>query len=259
MIMMMQFQTIITFHKTVATDYFEMRFAWPSSLPAPTPGQFLNLRSTDKSFPLLRRPFAFSGFEKSEASIVYQKRGPGTANLSQKQTGDSIDIIAPLGEGFKASDKNRLHIIVSGGVGFGPLWFFSRTLKAAGFKFLFIHGARSKDFIPEIAVLEAPVTIVCTDDGSLGFKGTTTDYLSTIDKATIDNSVLYACGPLPMLEACNRISVKNGTECFVSMEQIMGCGFGACMGCVIKTKIGNARVCKEGPVFSAKDIVWNSR
>jgi dihydroorotate dehydrogenase electron transfer subunit len=260
---MKQFISKITQQRSIATDYFEMRFSWLPDFETPAPGQFLNLRCTDKTTPLLRRPFAFSGFDKTknEASVIYQLRGPGTGILSQKKTGDSIDIIAPLGTGFRASERNRIHIIVSGGIGFGPLWFLSRTLKDGGYRFIFIHGAKTKKFIPDFTCFESPEFIVCTDDGSLGYRGTTTGYLSTIDNETIANAALYACGPLPMLEACSGLSEKHGIECFVSMEQIMACGFGACMGCVIKTKTGTgfARVCKEGPVFPAKDIVWNSR
>lgn len=255
---MQQFNTDILSNNCIGSSYYEMTFKWHNSIPAPQPGQFLAVRAEDSFTPLLRRPFAFSSFNKNQASIIYQKRGPATEILSRKNSGDKIDIIAPMGNSFlENTGKNKTYILVAGGIGLGPMLFLGNLLKKQSKKFIFIFGCRTGNLIPSCRQLNELNAIICTDDGTKGFHGTVLDYLTEID---INCSFeLYCCGPEPMLRACHFFSESKGITCRVSMEQIMACSIGACMGCVIKVKSKNgfARVCKEGPVFDSRNIVWS--
>jgi dihydroorotate dehydrogenase electron transfer subunit len=271
---MKQFLAEVLRVSLVAKGYFELTFTWPPESEPPLPGQFLNIRCSSGTSPLLRRPFAFSGFDHTRriASIIFEVRGQGTEMLGAKCSGDKLDIIGPLGNSFMGipdtdtekksginkTDKDTLRVLVSGGIGLGPIRFLARYLKDNGLRFVFIHGAREKALIPETEITEGLNTTFCTDDGSAGFHGTTTDYLESISGRLDHHSIIYACGPLPMLKSCFLFAEKHSYDCFVSMEQIMGCGFGACMGCVIKTKDGSgfARVCEEGPIFPGRSILW---
>jgi dihydroorotate dehydrogenase electron transfer subunit len=255
-----QFTAIVTGNDSIAKNYYELSFAWPNDLLPPLPGQFLELRCADSTTPLLRRPFAFSAYDRQRktASFIYEVRGIGTELIAKKRPGDSIDTIAPLGNGFASAEKGTFHILVSGGVGLGPIRFLARSFKDAGEHYLFIHGVREASFIPVMPGMDKLEPVFCTDDGSAGFHGRTTEYLdSQITRIQLPARI-YACGPLPMLKACHRISETYNLDCVVSMEQIMGCGFGACMGCVIRTTSpqGFSRVCEEGPIFPSREIIW---
>ncbi len=273
---MKQFLAEVVGNRQIAKNYFDFSFTWPNETDPPVPGQFLNIRCSEGTSPLLRRPFAFSGYDRDRrvASIIFEVRGRGTEILSTKKTGDRIDLIAPLGNDFfrayevvpcsgsvrqtAVQDKDTLRVLVSGGIGFGPMRFLAEYLKENGLRYLFIHGARDAGFLPDVEVTEGLNAVFCTDNGTSGFHGTTTRYLDSISGRLDGNSLLYACGPLPMLRGCHDFAVTHDFDCIVSMEQIMGCGFGACMGCVIKIEGGSgfARVCEEGPVFSSRSIVW---
>jgi len=244
----------------IAKDFHCICFKWDQKVPTPKPGQFLTIRVSDSTVPLLRRPFALSGFEKENylASIIYQKRGISTEILTGKITGDTIDIIGPLGNIFNINNKVNSFIIVAGGIGLGPMIYVANYIKSIGKNVIFIFGAKNKSYIPEKEILNFLEPILCTDDGSKGFKGTTVDFLSSLDSADIKGASLFACGPIPMLKGCHDFAEKNKLDCQVLMEQIMACGIGACMGCVIKVnrEPGYNRVCSEGAVFNSRDIVW---
>lgn len=265
----------------VSPDFFSLQF---SGSPRPSPGQFFTIRVSDSTVPLLRRPFAYSGYDRNSgtASMIYQKRGPGTEVLAGKQPGDTLDIIGPLGKGFweeTRSEKRRVRseeppstfsststlfasastsILVAGGVGLGPILFLADHLRESGLGYTFVFGCRTKDQIPNLRQFREHRPVVCTDDGSDGFHGNTVQYLETLGEADLDGAALYTCGPTPMLKGCHLFAEKHKIPCQVSMEQTMACGVGACMGCVVKTKSepGYARVCKEGPVFESKTIQW---
>ena len=244
----------------ISSDFYEMTISWSSEkkIKDPLPGQFLSVRVTENIEPLLRRPFAFSNYDSINKTIkfIYKKRGKATDLLSKMNNSYSLDLIGPLGNSFKKPENNKNAIILAGGIGLGPMLYLNTFLKDLGVKTNFIFGSRTKGQIPIHKELQNPDTIICTDDGSAGFKGNVLDYLKKIDKKYINNSIIYACGPTPMLKASHNFAIKNEICCSVSMEQIMACSVGACMGCVIKVKSGYARVCKEGPVFNSKDIVW---
>lgn len=257
---MKQFNGTIVSNAPLCDGYYEMEFSWDSATGHPEPGQFFTVRTSDSSVPLLRRPFAFSAFDKKRttASMIYQKRGSGTGLLAAKGTNDTIDLIGPLGKPFPLPQKNQEALLVAGGIGLGPVLFLATALKNAGLPFTLVFGCRTAANIPVSAGFAALLPHLCTDDGSRGFKGTTTDYLSALSKITGPATVLYACGPHPMLKTCHAFAYEKGIVCHVSIEQIMACGVGACMGCVVKVnhEPGFARACAEGPVFDSREIAW---
>ncbi len=257
---MKQFYPTVQTNRPIARDFYEMVFNWDPAANIPLPGQFFTLRVTGQSVPLLRRPFAFSGYDPQagSVSVIYQRRGTATQILAGKRRGDTLDVIGPLGNTFLPPESDELPIIIAGGVGIGPMLFWTDRLIHDGFKPLFVFGARSKDLVLQIDSFSAVDPKVCTDDGSLGFHGTTIDYLHQIDNQKLTKAVMYGCGPNPMLKACHQFAQEHGIMCQVSMEQVMACGVGACMGCVIKVvrEPGYARVCKEGPIFDSKDVIW---
>ncbi len=263
---MRQFQSEILKNRSLGADFFELTLSWDPS-QHPLPGQFLTIRVSDLPFPLLRRPFAFSRLEASgqSVSIVVKIRGSATDILSRKKPGEILDIIGPLGNSFKDPDPGRFPILVAGGIGLGPMLFFGARLRQRKIASSFVFGSRTSSAVPRCEGIDALEAVLCTDDGSLGFHGTTADYLQSLSDSK-DSSVrleaeaveLYCCGPLPMLHAISLLAQSRQIPCWVSMEQTLGCSMGACMGCVIKTKgePGFARVCTEGPIFDSREIVW---
>jgi dihydroorotate dehydrogenase electron transfer subunit len=237
-----------------------MVFSWDDEVPSPLPGQFCTIRIAQSTVPLLRRPFAFSAFDPIEktASIVFKKLGVSTEILTGRKCGDALDIIGPLGNSFIGRRQTTQSILVAGGTGIGPVFFFKRFLLQQKASSFMVMGYPSKSGIPDFKEFEDETTALCTEDGSKGFRGTVIDYLRTLPDSFFQKTTLYCCGPSGMLKACNDLALDHGIECFVSLEQIMACGVGACMGCAVKVK-GDppfARVCSEGPIFNSKTIAW---
>jgi dihydroorotate dehydrogenase electron transfer subunit len=239
---------------------YELAFSWNDDAPMPLPGQFCTIRVSKSSVPLLRRPFAFSAFDKSEktASIVFKKVGASTEILASKKCGDTLDIIGPLGNSFIGLGKTRNNILVAGGTGFGPILFWNRFLQRKNISTLMVVGSATKAGIPVFKKHQDETIVFCTEDGSQGFRGTVVDYLRILPEEQFHETTLYCCGPRGMLKSCHDLALRHGSECFLSMEQTMACGVGACMGCAVKVS-GNqpyARVCREGPIFNSRTIVW---
>lgn len=258
---MQQSLVSILSNRVLCQSMHEIDFLLPSTAGEPVPGQFFTARVTTATTPLLRRPFAFSAFNATtrRTSCIYQIRGQGTELLSALRAGDTLDIIAPLGKPFPLpTPPNQRVILVAGGIGLGPILFLARTLRQMGIEFISIFGCRNAAQVPSLPELENRETIICTDDGSTGFHGNVAEYLNTIASTLNTTTTLYCCGPHPMLHACHQLSLQHHFLCFVSVEQIMACGVGACMGCAIKVPgpMHYVRACKEGPVFESKDILW---
>ncbi len=254
---MKQLQSSILSNSQISADFFELSFSWDPEAGVPLPGQFLTIRVSQDSVPLLRRPFAFSGYDEKAgtASIIYQKRGRATQILTGKQAGETLDVIGPLGKPFPVPEQKKSSFLVAGGVGLGPVLFLATYLKARDWPVAFVFGCRTASFVPDSDAFNKADPVICTDDGSAGFKGTSVQYLEQGGKVNAD-SLLYGCGPNPMLKALSGLAEAKGAQVWVSVEQVMACGVGACMGCVVKTTSGFQRACKEGPVFDGRDIVW---
>jgi dihydroorotate dehydrogenase electron transfer subunit len=258
---MKQFIASIISHAPVSDCFFDLTFAWDSHAGIPLPGQFCTLRISPFSAPLLRRPFAFSAYdnELGSVSIIYKRRGPATELLAAKKPGDTIDIIGPLGTPFgSGSGATGPVLCVAGGTGFGPMLFLSTELAKQCRTPIVVLGCRTKSQLPALKTLLSLDPVITTDDGSEGTKGTPLDFLKTFSKQKA--GALCACGPMPLMKGCHDWATTNEIPCFVSLEQTMACGVGACMGCAVKVKAGSgsgyARVCTEGPVFDSTRIIW---
>jgi len=203
----------------------------------------------------------------SNIEILFEVVGRGSRLLSQKKPGDYLDIIGPLGNGFTFREprtENREPILIAGGMGIAPLFFLAESLirgkrSSAYGKIQVLIGAKTKSHIlceKDFKKLGCDVQIA-TDDGSKGFKGRATDLLKVL-LSTIDHrpSTIFSCGPKPMLKELIRITGQYSIPSQISLEAHMACGIGACLGCVVNTKAGYKRVCKDGPVFSGDEITW---
>ncbi len=253
---MVQGEVPILENREIARDYYQLVFKTTTfGKGTVLPGQFLTIRISDSTAPLLRRPFAFSSWDNDTASIIYQRRGPGTEALAGKHGGDKIDIIAPLGNSWPAPAAGETAVLVAGGIGMGPILFQAAAYKAEGISFKLIVGARTSAFLPSDGILEELDAVIATDDGSRGLQGTVSNALETLK---ISKPHYYACGPHPMMKAVHDRAVIDDNPCTVSMEQTMACGVGACMGCVIQLTGTDryARVCADGPIFDSREILW---
>jgi dihydroorotate dehydrogenase electron transfer subunit len=255
---MRQFTAAVTSNRALAEGTWEMEFGWEGE-EIPRPGEFFTLIASRSSDPLLRRPFAFSRFDPgaSRASFIYLKRGKTTSMLSAFAPGAAIDVLGPLGRGFPLATGKGRPLLVSGGIGAGPVLFLADALAASGTPFDFVYGARKASLVPADRLPRD--AIVMTDDGSLGKKGSAADALAPLLSPERVCPMAYACGPFPMLAAVARAAEEAGIPCSVSMEQHMACGVGACMGCAVRLRKGGyARACAEGPIFDSAVIAWEA-
>jgi len=257
---MVHLKTSIISNDSISDCFYKMDFLWDDK-SIPLPAQFCTIRVSNSSTPLLRRPFAFASYNPNTktASIIYKKIGPATQILSSKKKNEELDVIGPLGNSFIEFLPNQPSkiILIAGGTGIGPIFFFGQYLKQINLTPIVITGYRTKSNIPTIDFSLNPV--ICTDDGTEGISQTPIDYLENFIKEQTNNLILFCCGPKPLLFACHNWAQKKGINCFAAFEQTMACGVGACMGCVIKIKDKEesyARVCKEGPVFDTRRIIW---
>ena len=209
------------------------------------PGQFVNIRVQGQ---FLRRPISVCNITDGVLTIIYKVVGVGTAAMSHLPIGTQLDVLTVLGNGYDLSKAGEKPLLVGGGVGVPPMYMLARQLREMGKSVRVILGFNTKDEVfyeEEFRALGCDVTVT-TLDGSHGVKGFVTNALEG------QQSYYYTCGPLPMIKALLQAAGTNGE---VSMEERMGCGFGACMGCTIQTTKGPKRVCKEGPVFAASELL----
>ena len=225
------------------------------------PGQFVNIKIKERSTdPLLRIPLGVHKITKKGISLLYKVVGEGTALLSQEKKGSTISVLGPLGKGFDTSlvKRETKVVIVAGGHGIAPLYALSEALSKRTKKIVFLLGAATKSHITctgDLKKLGIKVK-VATDDGSSGRKGFVTCFLKDEIEKGKNETVIYACGPKPMLSAVSAIADECGARAQVSADEYMACGIGACLGCAIMTKQGYKYVCKDGPVFDSKEIEW---
>lgn len=213
------------------------------------PGQFVNIALEGR---YLRRPISVCDWNDDEIVLIYKVVGDGTAQMSRMTEGMELDLLTGLGNGFSTRNDARRPLLVGGGVGVPPLYGLARQLLAAGKPVSVVLGFNTAAEIfyeEEFRQAGCDVT-VATADGSRGVRGFVT---TAIAQTGIDFDYFYACGPLPMLRALCEAVEQDGQ---LSFEERMGCGFGACMGCSCKTKYGNKRICKEGPVLEKGEIIW---
>jgi dihydroorotate dehydrogenase electron transfer subunit len=265
-------------------------FSNDSFLPqSPHPGQFVDILCDDQT---CRRPFSFAGSDSNKInSIVFEVKGIGTKWLSELKSQSKINVIFPLGNGFDVVPSAKTILAVGGGTGVAPILHaakfitdhtsakvdvvlgfssksqafpFSSNYRGIGLPKVLCtndeHISRNQHFGNGPTKIKPSNTglpvIVCTDDGSAGFKGTVTDFILATAKIACYDLIL-ACGPHPMLEAIAHIAHGYNIPCQVSLEEYFGCGFGVCLGCAIDTKSGKKCVCKDGPIFDSKEVFFN--
>ena len=212
-------------------------------------GQFINIELEGK---FLRRPISVSDYDATTITIIYKVVGRGTEQMRAMTAGQKLDILTGLGNGFSTENEAERPLLVGGGVGVPPLYNLAKRLLSEGKHPTVVLGFNTKEevfYAEEFKALGVDV-FVATADGSMGIKGFVTD---AIREAAIEFDYLYTCGPLPMLKALYDNTSVDGEYSF---EERMGCGFGACMGCTCKTKYGNKRICKDGPVLKREEIIW---
>lgn len=221
-----------------------------------TPGQFVMMRVPNSPV-LTRRPFGIVNLDRGVVEICFKVVGAGTQALSHVRPGDEINVLGPLGHGFAVQDTTN-HVLVAGGYGIAPIIGLMRKLKDSGKKVSLYYGAKSKDhilFADELQNIDANV-VFATEDGSVGNKGM---IIGSLEDALegMQQPVIYACGPEPLMRALASLGKKHSISVQVSMDQYMACGIGVCLGCICKTKKGdNVRACREGPVFDTKELIW---
>jgi len=226
-------------------------------LPPIYPGQFVEIYVSNSKSTFLRRPISINFVDELQNTIwlLIQNVGDGTAALCDSKIGQKLNIIFPLGNSFTLPDnQNKRTLLVGGGVGIAPLLLLGKVLKNNGFLPEFLLGGRSATDVLQMDEFEKFGKInITTEDGSLGEKGFVTHH-SVLANQQFDK--IYACGPKPMMVASSNYAHKHDIECEVSLENMMACGFGACLCCVEKTIRGNVCVCTEGPVFNIKELTW---
>jgi len=241
-------------------DLLHLQVLLPAEIGDVEAGQFAMIETKAPEATLLR-PFSIFEARGKFLGFLMQVRGKGTASLSRLPLGTSLKVIAPLGRGFPLPGEKGGAILVAGGVGIASLYPLALNLRRMKAEVRLLWGTRNSQEIPPplLRGLErAGVGLeIATEDGSEGKRGMVTDLITP---ALLErDTVLYACGPREMLRKVAEIAARYRLPCWVSLEERMACGLGACLGCVVETKKGYQRTCREGPVFPAEEIVWQGR
>lgn len=275
---MKQIKAKILENKKAAQGFYKMRVESAYLAKSAKPGQFLEVKCSDANDLLLRRPLGVHRILKNSIEILYEVIGKGTELLSGKKAGGYLDIIGPLGNGFTIRPKTKDHrpqttILVAGGIGVAPLLALAEKLveslefRVQRKKIFILIGACKKEHIlcaNDFKKLGCKV-IISTEDGSLGKRGLITEQLNfLLSTINYELSTIYACGPTAMLKAVAKIAEARQIECQVSLDERMACGVGVCLGCPVRIKSPESSsqgtaykmVCKDGPVFNAKEIAW---
>lgn len=289
----------VLYNRKILPAYYRLGIGL-KKVPSFKPGQFIMLRITEQVDPLLRRPFGVyrilgsrvrgqgSRVREQGIEILYKVVGKGTRLMTGLKPGDKLDILGPLGNGFPLKDKGqgagvkgKEIIMVAGGIGIAPFYLLGARGKGQRARVKLLFGGRSKDDLPgleDFKSLKIDMEI-STDDGSVGRKGLVTELLK---KHLLKDSVIYACGPNGMLKEVARIAKTADVPCYVSLDNVMACGIGACLGCAVKSRAQSSElrvqrlkglksplstlhsessykmVCKDGPVFDAREIEWET-
>lgn len=238
-------------------NYVLLKMTAPTELPDMLPGQFAELEVEGSSKTFLRRPISINFIDKdnNEVWFLIQLVGDGTRHLATVKRGQTINVILPLGNSFTMPENasERL-LLVGGGVGTAPMLFLGEQLSKKGFTPNFLLGARSQNDLLQLdEFTQYGNVFTTTEDGSMGEKGYVTQH-SLLSTQTFNK--IYTCGPKPMMMAVAKYAKTNNIECEVSLENTMACGFGVCLCCVENTTEGHICVCKEGPVFNIKKLLW---
>lgn len=217
------------------------------------PGQFFELKRPDQLFPMLRKPISVYDIQGSMVFLMVKQVGKGTELLAKLQPGSDLDVLGPCGNSFPVNSGQKA-VLVSGGIGYPPLFLLKQELGKADNSVYWLHGGRSR-----IDIFHADE--IWTDDGSARHQGFVTEGLFKYLEHN-QPDIIYACGPRQMLKTCHQVAIQYDIPLYVSLEEYMACGIGVCHGCAVKVKSDNGigvtykTVCKDGPVFNADEIIW---
>jgi dihydroorotate dehydrogenase electron transfer subunit len=266
--MISQFTSTVISKEKLSEKIFKLTLSSPHISRRVKPGNFVHIKVSPNYHPLLRRAFSVHRVDKQKRSfdILFKVVGKGTKILSEKSPGDILDLLGPVGNDFSVPKKGETVMMVAGGMGIAPLWFLFCNLinKIDKERLIFFWGAKTKKELLYCEKLKDLKTnfIVTTDDGSFGAKGLVTDaFLKEIRRKKSESKRLriYSCGPGEMLKKMSEISKEYGLSCQISLEGSMACGVGACWGCAVRLENGGyKRVCVDGPVFDAREVVFES-
>lgn len=241
-------------HTSLSDGIFDMTLKAEEIAKEAKAGQFISVYLNNKS-KILPRPISICGIDKEAGTlrIVYRTVGDGTKELSDYKEGETVKILGPLGNGFTQKDKKA--ILIGGGIGIPPMLELMKQLDCEKTAVL---GYRDSDMFLKDEFEAVGDVVISTEDGSYGTKGNVID---AIKEQGVEGSIIYACGPTPMLRGIKAYAEEMGIEAQISMEERMACGIGACLACVCKSKdvdfhshVHNKRVCKDGPVFDAREV-----
>ncbi|TLX73669.1 dihydroorotate dehydrogenase electron transfer subunit [Labilibacter sediminis] len=245
----------VTKNRRINQEYLILHVASETSLPEILPGQFVEIKVENGPNTFLRRPISIHEVDndKNEILLLIQEVGEGTRLMAELKPGDKLDMIYPLGNQFSIPNKGNV-LLVGGGVGVAPLLMLGRFLKANGATPHFLLGARSENILMDLTDYKKIGDVgVTTEDGSLGVKGFVTDH-PLMKEGLANMDLVCTCGPDPMMRAVAAAAKSANIKCEVSLENMMACGFGACLCCVVDTKEGNKCTCTEGPVFDINEL-----
>ena len=236
--------------------YVLIKLTHENTLPEMLPGQFVEVRVDGSPSTFLRRPISinFVDRENNELWLLVATVGEGTKQLAKLKFGDVLNCVLPLGNGFTPAKQAEKVLLVGGGVGVAPLLYMGAEMKRQGIEPTFLLGARTANDLLMLPIFNKyGRAYVTTEDGSMGEKGFVTNH-SILNQEHFDR--ISTCGPTPMMKAVARYARQNNVDCEASLENLMACGLGACLCCVEKTTEGNLCVCKDGPVFNIKKLLW---
>lgn len=244
----MKTNALITNNEKIAKDIYELTLELKTDC---IPGQFVNISVNEPDL-LLRRPISISNYENERLKVIYRTVGKGTKALSKINVGNRLDILYPLGNGYPLV-KGKNVLLVGCGMGVAPMLYLAKELSKDNNLTIILAYQNSEYAYLTKAFDNYGNVIITTDDGSIGYKGNVLEYLKD-NKINFDT--LYACGPLIVLKNLD-LKYRDIKEGYLSFESRMACGIGACYGCVINTKNGLKRVCKDGPVFKLGEVVYD--
>ena len=247
---------LIVDNKHISSDFFILEIESSTVLPVLMPGQFVQVKVENSPGTFLRRPISIYdvNIQNSRISLLIQIVGNGTLALSKLKVGEYLDLVYPLGNSFSMPETGEKSILIGGGVGIAPMLFMSKVLKEKGLVVDMLFGFRSAERMTDLEDFRKNGTVyITTEDGSFGEKGYVTDHSIFND---FKYNRIYCCGPDPMMKAVAAWAGSKDVFCEVSLENLMGCGFGACLCCTVSTTKGNLNSCTDGPVFNIKDLKW---
>lgn len=246
----------VTENRVIADGFFVLKVTSSAPLDDIKPGQFVQALVTESPGTFLRRPFSVHDVDTSTnaLSLLIQKAGAGTERLSRLQPGDRLNLMWPLGNSFTMPGKSEKVLLAGGGCGMAPLLFLARKIKETGAEVHFALGFRNRSRVLEYDEYANMGHVhLATEDGSVGYRGFVTD-LPVFREVKWDR--VYSCGPEPMMKAIASECSARGIFCEVSVENLMACGMGICLCCIVPTTKGNLCSCTDGPVFNIRDLKW---